>query len=289
MKAFSIVSRDGLSLACYHWMAKNANSPKALLILIHGIAEHSGRYEYLIEFYNKNNFAIIAMDLRGHGQSAGQHGFIPSVEAIFEDLDLLINEAKRIYPYCPAVLYGHSMGGNLVLSYTLDRYPNKKDQCPYQALIASSPWIRLARPLQPPRPIYSLMLAACRIRPSTNVPLHFDPHKITRDEDIVDSYYNDHTIRRTATLSLARNVGGMAAKLDRASCIFHIPVLIQHGHADLITSHKASFNFSTRGRNIDFKSWDNCYHELHSEPEREEIFKFTLNWIREKVFLENFF
>jgi len=285
MGDFPIRSRDGLLLAGYHWPCKTSKSPYALLILIHGLAEHSGRYEYLVEFYNKNNFSIITMDLRGHGQSAGRHVFIPTAEAIFQDMDLLLKEARRIYPSCPAVLYGHSMGGTLVLSYTLNRFANEKDKCPYQAIVVTSPWIRLAPPLQPPRPVYSLIRTVCLIRPSLNIPLRFDPRRITRDEEIIDSYDKDDNIRRSATLSLARNIGGLATKLDRKKSIFHISVLIEHGQADSITSHDASSRFAERGQNIDFKSWPDCYHELHSEPERKEIFDFTLNWIREKIFL----
>jgi len=286
MNNFSITSRDGLLLAGYHWPSKTSQSPCALLILIHGLAEHSGRYENLFEFYNQNDFAIITMDLRGHGQSAGRHVFIPTAEALFQDMDLLLNEARTMYPYCPAILYGHSMGGTLVLSYTLNRFPDGKDKCPYQAIVVTSPWIRLARPFQPPRPISSIIRTVCRINPSLKVPLRFDSHKITRDEEIIDSYDKDDNVRRSATLSLARNIGGVAAKLDRTKGIFHVPVLIQHGQADSITSHNASSKFSERGENIDFKSWPECYHELHSEPERKEIFNFTLKWIGEKIFVE---
>lgn len=288
MSTFTIRSRDGLVLAGYHWPAKINNSPTNLLILIHGIAEHSGRYKYLIDFFNENNIAIVTMDLRGHGQSGGQHVFIPTVEAIYQDIDILLKEARKLYPFCPAILYGHSMGGCLVLSYTLERYPNKTDNCPYQAVVAASPWIRLARPFQPPRPVNALIRTVCRIRPSLNVPLRFDPHRITRDEVVIDAYDKDDSIRRSATLSLARNIGGIAAKLDRKKCIYHIPVLIQHGEADSITSHDASLRLCQRGENIYFKSWPQCYHELHSEPEREEIFNFTLNWIRENIFSDYF-
>ncbi|CAF3640497.1 unnamed protein product [Rotaria socialis] len=284
MNTFSLLSHDGLSLAGYHWPTKNTKSPYALLILIHGFAEHSLRYEHLVECFTKHNVAIVAMDLRGHGQSGGQHVFIPSIEAIFQDIDLLIKKAKTIYPLCRTILYGHSMGGSLVLAYTLDRFLTKAHLCPYQALIVASPWIRLARPFQPPRPVFSVIRTACRLHPSMNVPLRFDPSKITRDQDIINSYGLDESVRRSGTLSLARHAGGMAAKLDRIHAVFYIPVLIQHGEADSITCHRASLRFSQRGQNIDYMGWPNCYHELHSEPEREDIFNFTLRWIGEKLF-----
>jgi len=283
MNRFVLLTDDQILLAGYHWPSKTCSLPRGVLLLLHGVAEHSGRYENLIEFYNKNNFAILTMDLRGHGQSDGKSLFIPTVEAIFQDIDLLIKKAKQLYPSLPFIFYGHSMGGNLALSYTLDRFPNKTDSCPYQGIVVTSPWIRLAGFYQPPRPIYSVIRAVCRIRPSLNVTLRFNTRKITRDTNVVDAYERDETIRRKATLSLARHIGGLAAKLDQNTDEFHIPVLVEHGQEDSITSHSASVRFAERGKNIDFKSWPNCFHELHSEPEKDEIFQYTLEWIVQNV------
>ncbi|UJR22332.1 hypothetical protein I4U23_025394 [Adineta vaga] len=284
MGEFTLISFDGLRLAGYDWKPRQKRrSPRAVIILLHGLAEYSGRYEHVAQFYNDNDIAVVSMDLRGHGLSEGQHVYIPTNESMFADIDLLIDEARYRYPSCPAILYGHSMGGNLALSYTLDRYSDSNNKCPYQAVIVSSPWIRLARLLQPPRPLNALIRSFCRLNPQMKVPLRFNPRIITRDENIVNAYHDDPLIRRSATLSLARQIGGMATMLDRTACTFHIPVLIQHGSADSLTSHNASSKFANRGKNIQFKSWPNCYHELHNEPERDEIFEFTLNWIHDTV------
>jgi alpha-beta hydrolase superfamily lysophospholipase len=280
MGEFDLISHDGLRLSGFDWPSyQDPHSPRAVIILLHGLAEYSGRYDHVAHYYNKNNIAVVSMDLRGHGLSEGRHVFIPTVESMFRDIDLLIDETRHRYPFCPAILYGHSMGGNLALSYTLNRYPNALDNCPYQAIIVTGPWIRLARSLQPPRPLNSLIRTFCRLSPSLKVPLRVDARTITRDENIAYAYNEDPYIRRSATLSLAHTMGNMATMLDRTACTFHIPVLIQHGNADSLTSHNASAKFATRGKNIQFKSWPDCYHELHNEPEREEIFDFTLNWI----------
>jgi alpha-beta hydrolase superfamily lysophospholipase len=285
MGEFDIFSYDGLRLSGYDWPSyQHPNSPSAVIILLHGLAEYCGRYEHVANFYNEHDIAVVSMDLRGHGLSEGQPVFIPKIEAMFQDIDLLIEETRYRYPTCPAILYGHSMGGNLALSYTLDRYPNISDNCPYQAIIVASPWIRLAGHLQPPRPINYLIQKLCRFHPSLKVRLRFNPRIISRDEDIVDAYNEDPYIRRSTTLSLVHEMGSMATMLDRTVCTFHIPVLIQHGNADSLTSHNASLRFANRGKNIQFKSWPNCYHELHHEPEREDIFNFTLAWIYEEVF-----
>ncbi|CAF0893433.1 unnamed protein product [Rotaria sordida] len=281
---FDISSHDGLRLAGYNWSSyQHSDSPIAVIIFLHGVAEHCGRYKHFTHFFNENNIAVVSMDLRGHGLSEGEHVFIPTAEAIYKDIDLLIEETRYRYPSCPAILYGHSMGGCLALSYTLNRYPNVSDKCPYQTIIVSSPWIRLARFLQPPYPIHSIIQTVSRISPSLRFPLRFKSTKITRDENIAYSYNEDPYIRRSATLSLAHTMGSQAKMLDQSKCIFHIPVLIQHGTADAITSHDASLKFAHRGKNIYFKSWPDCYHELHNEPEREEIFHFILHWIYEKI------
>jgi acylglycerol lipase len=254
MGEFEIVSYDGLRLSGYDWPSyQHPDSPHAVIILLHGLAEYSGRYEHVANFYNKNDIAVVSMDLRGHGLSEGQPLFIPTIEAMFQDIDLLIDETRYRYPRCPAILYGHSMGGNLALSYTLNRYPNPSDKCPYQAIIVTSPWIRLAGRLQLPRPINSLIRKIGRFHPSLKIRLRFNPRIISRDEDIVYAYREDPYIHRSATLSLVREMGSMATMLDRTVCTFHIPVLIQHGNADSLTSHDASLRFANRGTNIQFK------------------------------------
>jgi alpha-beta hydrolase superfamily lysophospholipase len=286
MGEFEVVSYDGLRLYGYDWQSyQHPESPRAVIILLHGIAEYCGRYEHVAQFYNENDIAVVSMDLRGHGLSEGEHLFIPNTEALFQDIDYLVDEARHRYPSCPAILYGHSMGGNLALSYTLNRYPNASDQCPYQAVIVTGPWIRLAGRLQPPRPIGSIIRTIGRFQPTLRFPLRFNPRVISRNTDIVGAYAGDPYIRRTTTLSLAGAMGGTAKMLDRTACIFHIPVLIQHGAADSLTSHEASLKFCNRGKNTEFKSWPNCYHELHHEPERDDIFNFTLDWIHKKLFV----
>jgi acylglycerol lipase len=284
MGDFVLITFDGLRLFGYDWPSyDNAVSPRAVIILLHGLAEHIGRYDEFAHFYNENSIAVIAMDFRGHGSSEGIHTYITKSESLFKDIDCLVNEAQHRYPSSPFILYGHSMGGSLALSYTLNRYSQASKHCPYQALVITSPWIRLVQHLQPSRLFYSIIHTIARWYPSFKVPLRFDTRIISRDEHIVNAYNNDSCIRRTATLSLARTMGDMARTLDCTNCSFHIPVLIEHGDADALTSHRASQEFARRGSNIDYRCWPDCYHELHNEPERQQICAFTLQWIKNKL------
>ena len=286
MGDFQIRTHDQLILSAYDWQIPDHSqtSPIAVIILLHGLAEHSGRYDHFAKFYNRQQMAVISMDLRGHGVSEGIHVYMPQAEALYQDIDRLIDASKCRYPSCPAILYGHSMGGTLALSYHLNRYSNPQSTCPYRGIIVTSPWIRLARFHQSTRPIFSLIRTVGRWYPSLKVPLLFDPRIISHDEEIVYAYSEDPHIRRSATLSMARTMGELARRLDRSSCSFRLPVLIQHGRADQLTCHQASEAFVQRGENIEFKSWSNCYHELHNELDREKIFDYTVDWIFRKIF-----
>lgn len=288
MGEFVIHTSDGLRLSAFDWPSnQNPSCPSAVIILIHGLAEYSGRYDHFAQFYNENDIAVVSMDLRGHGLSEGKHSFVPTVEAVFSDIDRLIKKTRSRYRKCPAILYGHSMGGNLALSYTLNRYGKASDKPPYQAIVVTSPYIRLHGHLQLPRPVNSFVRAVGLVRPSLKIPLRFNSRILSRSANVVDAYNDDPHIRRSITLSLARSLGETAKMLDRTACTFHIPVLIQHGDADSLTCHNASQRFANRGKNTEFKSWPFCYHELHHEPERDEIFHFTLDWIREKTNLSH--
>ena len=93
--------------------------PKAVICLIHGLGEHSSRYRHLAEYYIKRGYIVAAYDLRGHGQSQGQRGHYPSLDAVMDDIQVFIEKLEKDYPELPVFLYGHSLGGVFVLNYVL--------------------------------------------------------------------------------------------------------------------------------------------------------------------------
>ncbi|CAF0810692.1 unnamed protein product [Didymodactylos carnosus] len=257
--------------------------PRCVIILIHGFAEHSQRYTHFAKFYNEHNYTVVSMDLRGHGISEGQRGFAPSIESLWQDLDLLISEIRQRYPLSPIVLYGHSMGGNLCLSYALNRNTSKTSVCPYAAMIVTGPWIRLTA--QPMSPVSFLIRTLSRIHPTLNLPLKLDSTLVSRDKDVVEAYVNDPLVHGRATAALFASINDMALTMDKNGGEFFIPVLIQHGGADGLTSYVASRRFAERSKgDVLYKEWPDLYHEIHNEPEKDLIFQFTLNWIEEKLF-----
>jgi len=116
---------------------------KEVLILVHGLGEHVQRYLHWAELFRKEGIGFIAVDLPGHGRSPGRRGNISSYALPDEMLDILIKTSKRTFPGCPIYIYGHSLGGGIVLDYILRKKPQIK------GAIVTSPWLRLT--FQPPK------------------------------------------------------------------------------------------------------------------------------------------
>jgi len=116
MSAFTITSADGPELAGCHWPVE---APKALMVLVHGFGEHSRRYDHMAAHLNANGIAVVAADLCGHGETAGKRGVIFGYDDFRANLAALLKVAIDLYPKAPLTLYGHSMGGGIVLDYGL--------------------------------------------------------------------------------------------------------------------------------------------------------------------------
>jgi acylglycerol lipase len=270
MSHLNIDTLDGLKLHLRTWAPDS--SPKAVVCLVHGLGEHSGRYDHVAARLKKSGYATFAIDLRGHGMSEGRRGHASSYTVLMDDLFLLIEKVKEHHPDCPVFLYGHSLGGNLVIHYALRRLPK------LAGIIASSPLIRTAT--RPPRWKMKLLHFANRLLPTFSVSTELDPTALSRNEQTVKTYREDPLVhdRVSARLAIDMMRGGRWSMARAAD--FPCPLLLMQGSADRITSSKASHEFALRvGDRCTFKSWKDCFHELHNEPEQDQILAYALNWM----------
>ncbi len=120
--AFKLRSQDGLQLIAQGWEPNGR--VRAVICLLHGLGEHSGRFAHLARFLLPSGYAVMSFDLRGHGNSEGVRGHFPSIEQVRQDIDELITAAGERYVGIPGFLYGHSLGGILALNYVLERKPD---------------------------------------------------------------------------------------------------------------------------------------------------------------------
>lgn len=269
----NLTAKDGIEL----FIRENIPPQyKAMICIVHGFGEHSGRYAHVADFFNKNGYAVLAMDNRGHGKSGGKRGHTPSFESYLDDIDMFLNYAKTKNESVPLFLYGHSMGGNLILNYVIQRQPKI-----LRGLIATSPWIRLAFE---PKPILITMGKLMRsIFPTFTQDSGLDVNGISRDKAVVDAYINDPLVHSKITASAGMGMTDSAAFLNTYKGQMSIPTLIVHGTNDKLISQAASEEFANRVTNIDYKKWVGLYHETHNEPEKMDVLQDILQWVNAKI------
>ncbi len=273
MSEFNWKTSDGINIYAKSW---DTDNPKAVVLLVHGLGEHINRYDHLGAFLNKNGFALLGNDHRGHGQSGGPKGHIPSYEDLLKEVDQLRQEATNRYPDAPVFLYGHSLGGNIVLNYLLVRQPEIK------GVIATGPALKLA--FEPSAFLLFLGKLMRNIKPSFAQPNGLVVEHISRDKSVVEKYVKDPLVhdKVSSELGLATLERGKWA-LENISKI-NIPALVMHGEKDQITSPEGTKLFAEKGQgDITLKIWPELYHEIHNEPEQQQVFDFTLNWLNSKL------
>ena len=268
-------SQDGLELFAHAFPAEE--TPKAVVCLVHGHGEHIERYEHVAEAFNKAGYSMIGFDHRGHGQSEGARGHIPSYAMLLDDISRFRKEVHEYYPNIPHFIYGHSMGGNIVLNYAMREKPE------VTGVIATGPWLKLA--FDPPAIQVFMGKMMNKINPGFIQTSGLETAALSRDPEVVRAYEEDSLVHNkiSARLFVEMYESGLWA-LEHAS-EFPLPLLLMHGSEDRLTSAAASKEFGVKAPadKITTKIWDGFYHELHNEPEKDEVIKTMIDWMDSKL------
>jgi alpha-beta hydrolase superfamily lysophospholipase len=182
---FAWKTADGLELYAQGWLPEIPL--EAVICLVHGLGEYCGRYFRFAAYLTRAGCAVLAFDQRGCGKSQGLRGHIPSYEVALDDISHLLDEASQRFPDSPCFLYGHSLGGNLVINYVLRRFP------PLAGIIATSPWLRLA--FEPPAFKVRLGRIMNSVWPSFTQANCLDIQALCRDPEVVETYKQDPCLR----------------------------------------------------------------------------------------------
>ena len=273
--SLKLLASDGIDLFIRkHYVEQSDNT----IILIHGLGEHSGRYSILIEDFNKRNISVFAMDTRGHGQSSGKRGHSPSYLQLLDDIELFIEYVKKECPTQIFYLYGHSMGGHLVINYSL-----LKNTHFIKGIIATSPALRPA--FTPPFLKIVLGKIFQKFIPSVTLNNGLDIDGVSRNADVIKAYENDPLNHDQLSILLGIELLKYGESALEDSKVPTLPMIIFHGKKDRLTSYIASKAFAEKnGSKVEFIGFENAYHEIHNEPEREQLFENIITWInKEKV------
>ena len=247
----------------------------ASIILIHGFGEHSSRYAHMAKFYCKNKIQILTFDLYGHGQSEGMRGFIHNHSTYNDDIELFIEQCHDSLDKKPVFFYGHSMGGEIVLDYIL------KKKHPFTGVIATAPLIDTAKPMDE----FSKLLAKNmdHIAPRLTLDSGLDRTYLSRDKSVVDAYNADPLIFGKVTVRLGAYMVYTREYIKKHAAEISDSLLIMVGSGEHIVSKPEIDSFVSSIPQVTYKVWDGLYHELHNEPEKEEVFAYTLSWIKDHM------
>jgi len=244
---------------------------RAVILFVHGLGEHIQRYLHWADLFKKEKIGFTGVDLPGHGRSEGRRGNIKNYSLLEEMLDILLKSCHHTFPGCPVYIYGHSLGGGIVLDYILRKKPKVK------GAIVTSPWLRLSA--EPPKGKMILASVMKTLAPGLIQDSGLDTSFISHDKVEVEKYINDPLVHGKISVSLFS--GAMAAaknSLDNAGDL-KIPTLLMHGTDDMITSPEGSREFAGKTDKVELKLWERGYHELHNEIFKDEVFKYIMNWI----------
>lgn len=268
----------GVGQLCLRYRSWEAARPRGAVLIVHGLAEHSGRYEVVGERLASYGLSSFALDLRGHGVSDGRRGHAPRFDCFLQDLDRFRREVEGMLdPGTPLFLIGASMGGLITLRY-LEEYDS-----PVRGAIVIAPWLATAMPI--PRWKVTCASAIGRLFPAAPFRARIDAKTLSRDAEVVRTYREDTLVHDTITprlfFELSKAMGVTTQHGDRLAA----PVLFMLPGADRLvdTGRTVAFARHLPDPLVTVRVYPDHYHELLNEPDRDEILGDICDWIDEHL------
>jgi len=265
-----LATAAGRSLFRRSWLPAR---PEHLLLLIHGFAEHSGRYEHFGAWFAARGCAVHAYDQQGHGRSEGLRAHARRFDDFLDDLGSMLAAIRAEHPGLRPQLVGHSMGGLILTAFLCERAPDVAGAVTSGAALAVSENLSRGR-----------MLAARvlrRVAPRLGLGAGLDPEGLSRDPEVVRAYLEDPLVFRRMTTSLAVELMNAIERTARSAGRVRVPLLMLHGEADPICPSSGTRRFfeglAVEPRRIQI--YPGLRHEIFNEPEHVRVFEDVLAWV----------
>ena len=267
----SFTASDGLAIFHRAWLP--AGDPKAVVLLFHGLGEHSGRYTHVAEALVGRGYAVHALDHRGHGRSEGKRVFVKEYDEFQRDLVRFRGLVEEQHPGVPLVVFGHSMGGNLALGHVLDHQEGVR------ALALSGAALAVTDDVSPALRKIAGVLA--KVAPGLR-PQGLDATAVSRDPAVVQAYLADPLVYSgKISTGLAAALFGAIDRFPARFAELRLPVLVMHGTADRLVPVAGSRALEAGAVNATVTShyYEGLYHEVLNEPEHERVIDDLLAWL----------
>jgi acylglycerol lipase len=256
-----------------YWRAWTPEQPKAVVVLAHGLHEHSGRYAHVAERLNRSGYAVHTLDHAGHGRSGGTKGNVGSMAGVLDDFDRLRRTAQEQHPGLPLVVLGHSMGGLIAIDYLVS-----KGQEGVAALAVSGAAVDTSSAGGVQRRLAPVI---GRLAPNLGV-LLLGADNVSRDPAVVKDYEHDplnHNgkVRARTGAEMLLSVERVVDGLPRIT----VPTLVMHGSEDKLVPVAGSRLIEETIGSPDktLKIYDGLYHEIFNEPEQDQVLDDLVAWL----------
>ena len=276
-KSYFIKSKDGSNLMYYSWLPNK--KIKVAIGIIHGLGEHSSRYDDFAEYFCKKGYGVYSIDLRGHGKSEGKRGHVNNFKKLIDDSEEMFINIRKENLNVPMVMFGHSLGGCIALNYLCENQSKEIDLA-----IISSPWLRTV--LEPPKFILYIQKILVVLFPSFTLNNRLDPYHLSKNTNKVKKYIKDPLVHNRISLKMFSEVNKAIDKIENESEKINIPVLLLHGKKDNIISFKGTKKISKKINNSKLILYEGLYHEPHNDLEKNEILDNYTSFIKNNIDLK---
>lgn len=269
--------RGHKNLSLYYQCWSPAKKPEAILLVAHGVCEHSGRYTNLVEHLVPKGYAIFGLDHRGHGRSEGLRGYVEQFQNYLDDLKTLFDIVRGKHSDTKIFLIGHSMGGLIATAYSVHY------QQELAGLLLSGAALKIGSNWSPALIAAGQLLSL--LLPRICVP-GLEPSAISQDQAVVDAFLNDPLCcGDKLRLRTGAEIIKAIKKLPRQMPAINLPILIMHGTADRLTDPEGSRLLYERvsSRDKTLKLYEGFYHEIFNEPGHEQVFADMEAWLAAHV------
>ena len=260
IKKITVKTKDGTNVKTKIFDVEG--TPVGVVIISHGFGEYIDMYDPFIENLTKANYACVIFDQRGHGEDsnvAKTQGEIPGYEYFLDDIDAIRAKMDELYPQVPVILYGHSMGGNIVASYLINR-----NQAAFAGAVLETPWLRLYKPM--PKVLEGLAKVLGDISSKFAKVNELRRHEVVRPlaghKTITDfpHYHNRISFRLFAGVTKAGEYAIANAKK------ITIPTMLICANNDMVVCPEAIKEFGANANsNVELKVYDDAYHAIHAD------------------------
>ena len=247
--------------------------PHALILIVHGLGEHSGRYGNYVDYFVPRGYALYSFDTRGHGRSSGTRGHIDHFDQYVEDIDQRAAEARSDWPGTPLFVLGHSLGSLMALSYAR-QHPDQ-----LTSLIVSGTALQDA--LVMPAWKRNLAKALSRVTPSLKMNNGVALSGLSHDPAVIAAFKADPLTHTWGTPRLDAEVKATRVQIMQAAPAWRVPTLMLHGGSDPICLAAGARQFAaqTPPGLVEYREYAGLYHEIHNEAERTQVFREIEAWL----------